>query len=114
MYKRDDYIELKDYAISAVLFDDAGFFAGFKFIDQLTKEVLYDQPVRTNKKRLSEQDNHEELILGTEGHTRIVGFRTTKACESSKRIMSLQPIYYSLDRRMCTEVLKSPGLLEEI
>ena len=39
--------------------------------------------------------------------TRLIGFRTTKRCESSKFIMSLQPIYYSLDEEMCTEVLTS-------
>ena len=46
MFIDDDYVELKDYVLSSVLFDDQGYYAGLKFVDFLTKEDLLDQPER--------------------------------------------------------------------
>lgn len=55
-------------------------------------------------------------LKGVKTHTRIVGFRTTKSCENAKQIMSVQPIYYSVDEKICKQKLikLTPGLLEEI
>ena len=35
--------------------------------------------------------------------TRIVGFRTTKRCREDPNIKSIQPIYYSLNERLCKQ-----------
>ena len=38
--------------------------------------------------------------------TRLVGFRSSKACSDSKRISSIQLIYFSLDQSICTDHLQ--------
>ena len=37
--------------------------------------------------------------------TRLVGFRSTKTCSDSKRISSVQLIYFSLDQTICNDIL---------
>lgn len=56
------------------------------------------------------------LTLADNRHTRLVGFRTTKRCEEAEKIMSVQPIYFSIDETMCKEYLTpiTKGLSEEI
>jgi len=66
-----------------VLFDEFGYFAGFKFVDRLTKEELLDTPTTQTGIKVHEEYNVEEMMGDIESHTRIVGFRTTKECEGS-------------------------------
>ena len=51
-------------------------------------------------KNLHPKHNSHEWLTAND-HTRLIGFRTTKRCRSDKQIMSIQPIYYSIDERMC-------------
>jgi len=56
------------------------------------------------------------LLINSYGHTRLVGLRTQKLCDSAQDVVSVQPIYYSVDEQMCTEYLQelTSGMLEEI
>ena len=44
--------------------------------------------------------NTEKLTSAYE-HTRLVGLRTTKSCATSSKILSIQPIYFSINEEMC-------------
>jgi len=102
---------MSGYEIEAVLFDQNQHCAGFKFENDMTKQAILDTPL--NGAELTAEMNDFRGVLS---HTRVVGFRTTKSCESAKQILSVQPIYYSVDEKVCKErlVQLTPGLLEEI
>ena len=38
-------------------------------------------------------------------HTRLVGLRTFKRCATSKQILQVQPIYYSVNEGICDNYL---------
>lgn len=105
MWNDDDLVEMNKFIITAVLFDENDHFAGFSFIDPVTNEHVVDTPLKPSQLRA--EGNSEKVVRSQVDLTRLIGFRTTKRCESDKFIESLQPIYYSLDREMCTEVLIS-------
>ena len=44
-------------------------------------------------------------LMQANDNTRLIGFRTTKRCHSSKQIKSIQPIYYSINEDICKNVL---------
>ena len=48
--------------------------------------------------------------------SRLVGFRTTKTCDDAHHLIGIQPIYYSVDDKVCNGYLTklSSGMLEEI
>mmetsp|Transcript_31059 Transcript_31059/g.41169 ORF Transcript_31059/g.41169 Transcript_31059/m.41169 type:complete len:186 (+) Transcript_31059:372-929(+) len=114
MWNNGDEVELKDFILASVVFDQNDHVAGLKYMQPSTKEILIDTPLRAAQ--LYEDRGDRRLLEDITGHTRLVGLRTTKECEGSKNIMSVQPIYYSIDKKMCTEVLQSldQGLLNEI
>lgn len=100
--------------LSAVLFDENRHFAGFKFVNPKTKESFIDTPLASAQLTAEPMDSRMTMDLSE--HTRIIGFRTTKECETAKQIMSIQPIYFSLDEGICSRVLKplQSGHLEEV
>jgi len=59
---------------------------------------------------------NDSIFIDSNKHTRIVGFRTTKRCHNSKKIRSIQPIYYSVNEDICKNQLVqlSKGALQEI
>lgn len=107
-------VELSDSLIDAFYFDEEGHFAGFRFVNAETGEIFEDTPL--NAGNLKVEKNEELEMKDYKHHTRLVGFRTTKSCHGAKNIMSLQPIYYSVNKQMCEEHLQSlsMGMLEEI
>ena len=94
MFSGVNVIELKDYALEAVILTDGGrgVIAGFVYRDILTNDELLDTLLSYDKDsyKVVYKFNLDPLKAdGIEGHTRIVGFRTTKSCESSRQIMSI-------------------------
>ena len=57
-----------------------------------------------------------DFIRESYEHTRLIGFRTTKRCDTSRFIQQIQPVYFSIDEKMCKENLYTipQNLLEEI
>ena len=105
MYNPDDDMNLDGFVIASVLFDERGYFSGFNLMDTWTGDLMVLSPLQAGTGGLNNIDNHMDLIKGNP-HTRLVGFRTTKRCESDNNIMSVQPIYYSIDEQMCKKTLK--------
>ena len=114
MAQDDDYVEMSGENIEQVLFNKDNFFVGFKFVDNPTRDELFDIPEHIEISRSIL--NIPETLRDINNNTQIIGFRTTKACKEAKKIMSIQPIYYSIDRNMCLKTLKplSHGMLQEI
>jgi len=113
MYNRDQVISLKRKVMSALFFDQDAHFAGFSLIDIDTREKEYHVPVNVEKLTAKIVDDEIEYNYDT---TRLIGFRTGKRCEGEKHISQVEPIYYSIDSRMCKEYLSplSLGMREEI
>lgn len=111
-------MELSGAVLESVLLDDHNEFAGFRFyeLNGLLNSMEGYALTELDEAQITNLPNEVSLIEGQSRHTRLVGFRSTKRCEESKTIMSLQPIYYSIDEKMCTENLLSlsGGMLSEI
>lgn len=75
---------MRDSEIESVYFDNENNWAGFKFKDFTRDQTQIDSP--EDQTLLREVD-----MLYGKGHlsTRLIGFRTTKRCHSSKKIMSV-------------------------
>ena len=61
-------------------------------------------------------NNLELTTIDFGGHSRVVGFRTTKKSFDSSLIKSIQPIYFSVDESICknsVDQISSEGLLNE-
>ena len=107
MYQRVEAMELSGAVLESVLLDEQNEFAGFRFyeLDGLLDQKEGFALTELDEAVITSVPNEVSLIEGHSRHTRLVGFRSTKRCEESKTIMSLQPIYYSIDEKMCTEKL---------
>ena len=101
--------------IDSVLFDKYDHFAGLELRNAKSGQIKTISPLDTNDSSLKKIKNSEALIAGN-SHTRLIGFRTSKRCHSSKSILSVQPIYYSIDEEFCNSVFTplSMGMLAEI
>ena len=115
MFNPDDVMGMEGYVIASVLFDERGFFSGFNLMETRTGELFVISPLEAGDGRLNEVDNDMALIKGNK-HTRLVGLRTTKRCANAKEIMSVQPIYLSVDEDMCKNTLIdiTRGMTQEI
>ena len=101
--------------VGAFLFDKNEHFAGVRYVSSHSQQTFNDTPIHL--KELTEEQNELMYYMKRgDQNTQIVGFRTTKACEGAKQIMSVQPIYYSIDKTMCEQHLLplSANQLEEI
>lgn len=115
MYNVDDDQSMQDKVIVSVLFDDQDLFSGFSLMSTTNGDLTILSPMAAGDGNMRNVDNDMELVKANK-HTRLVGFRTTKRCSSAKQIMSVQPIYFSINEDMCKKVLKpiTRGMLEEI
>ena len=104
MYDVEDSMTLQDSVIESAVFDKEDNFAGFILLDVKAGELIEDSPFDTAGMRM--EYNDPELLGDANSHTRVAGFRTTKRCSTAKTILSVQPIYYSIDEKMCKETLK--------
>ena len=113
MYTDEDAKTLTRMVINSVLFDKDDNYAGMIFEQVENGRLVVQSPIDTSNLRKAK---NSEVMKKANAHTRIIGFRTTKRCHSAKQILSVQPIYYSINREMCNEVLKplSAGMMNEI
>ena len=84
MYKKNDeenVISLTNTVIESVLFNDDGYFAGFRMKDIETGVYLTLSPLGTTQ--LHPKHNLQQLMQAND-HTRLIGFRTTKRCRTDK------------------------------
>lgn len=114
MYSTADAVSMKHLVIESVLFTPDGYFSGFELKD-LDLGILLPIAPESMDGQLMKVRNAAELV-GADKHTRLVGFRTSKLCQEATKIMSVQPIYFSVDRAMCKDFLTpiTKGLTEEI
>lgn len=77
-----------------------GNFAGFTLLDLTTYQTTQIG------------DRYEQVYIDVEAHlkhntnsTKLVGFRTTKSCENSPLIKSIQLLYFSMDQNICENIL---------
>ena len=114
MIREREVFELKDQILHDVFFDKEMNFAGFKFKNAVTKEHTHMTAMIDDY--LHYIHNDDRLFEEYHEHVRIVGFRTTKACASSAKIMSVQPIYFASGKMCKNSVLLplTPGLLDEM
>lgn len=96
MYEPEDGFSLHGYGIDWVYSDLYGSFAGFVLTEAKTGENIEKTGLNFENVAFHATDNLK-AIRDSHAHTRIVGFRTTKNCHSAKQIMSVQPIYYSVN-----------------
>lgn len=114
MYTRGAVASLMDRHVHSFLFDGNYHFAG------LTLRNMKDGSTSQVSSPFYSGVLHEFIVEEEvdERHetTRLIGFRTTKDCATSKLIKSVQPIYYSMDSDICLKVLGrlTDGHLEEI
>ena len=104
MHDPKEPIQLTDFNIESILFDQSGYWAGFRYMNATSGETMIDSP----HYQVDHGDFIEKGFDMVNGHTstRLIGFRTTKRCQTSKRIMTVEPIFYSEDEKTCTEHLK--------
>ena len=96
MYEPEDGFSLHGYSIDSVYSDLNNSFAGFVLTEAKTGENVEEIALNFDNVAFHAVDNLK-AIKDSHAHTRIVGFRTTKKCHSAKQIMSVQPIYYSVN-----------------
>lgn len=84
-YASDDKFELISSELESVLFDRDGNWAGFRFMNRMTGESRIDSPFGDNISTLEEKG----VLIADHQTTRLVGLRTTKRCQSDKKIMSV-------------------------
>lgn len=103
MYEKDELISLRGRAVQEYFFDFYWNFIGVGLIDIDTgigEVIIPNNTEVTYKTKVSKE------ILDAYGSTRLIGFRTGKACQESKIIKSIQPIYYSSNADVCSNVLQ--------
>lgn len=88
--------------LDSILFDDEKHFAGFVFYDQVLLETKY---MIASKHMHVEAVKLDDEILKNHENTRLIGFRTTKRCHTAKQTMSVQPIFFSVNRDLCENYL---------
>ena len=83
MFANDDIFDLTDQMVTAYLFDDGNHFAG------VTVEDVFDGSTQNfmpeNLQRVSVV-HVDEVFRKSYDHTRLIGFRTAKRCNSSRYI----------------------------
>ena len=106
MYSQTETIEMKNKILSGFYFDNNSNIVGY----QLTN--LTDG-VKTNRVFAPFQQEKDQLflevdsaLLSAHDTTRLIGFRSGKTCHGSKAVNQIQPIYYSIDKQLCTQVFK--------
>lgn len=104
MYKPDLSVEMKDKHLEAMLFSNTGHFSGYALRDKMTNKQSYHLPFEF-KDRIDEMVfepmSRDFLLNYDESHTRLLGFRSGKRCKESKAIRTIQPIFYSVNEKMC-------------
>lgn len=113
MYNDDRDISMINQVIKEYYFDYQGHFIGLTLLDVVLGK--YTKIVPSNLLIASSKEDHSDMV-DSYGHTRLIGFRTTKPCQTNKFITSIQPIYYSVDDNICKNRLTmlSDGMKEEI
>ena len=94
---------MRDSEIESIYYDSANNWAGFKFKDLARDIYRIDSPGDKDKLREVEMPYGKKHL-----NTRLIGFRTTKRCQTDKKIMSVQPIFYSIDEDLCKNQLIIP------
>ena len=94
MWSDDFFRESKGKTLKSIMTShDGGNFSGFVLSDPKSEEITSQLP---NEHITLTSHMLDPEILNNHESTRLVGFRTTKRCKSSKQVMSVQPIYFSV------------------
>ena len=111
MFNADREIDMTNQEISAYHFSKDGDFAGLTIRDTHGEEIVY----MTEELDFVETMYQLDSFLNIWNTTRLVGFRTSLRCRTSQVIKQIQPIYYSIDKDVCQNLLGQipRGMLEE-
>ena len=100
MFKPSTKVDLTGKIVTEYLFDDDGHFSGVVIEDVESGELSNFMP--DNLQRI-DVVHVPDYIRESYEHTRLIGFRTTKRCDTSRFVQQVQPIYFSIDEKMCKE-----------
>ena len=122
MYRQAQSVSLKNKVVSAFYFDKTERFAGIQTIDihnAAVSSLTFTEGDKLTTRALipSEWTNSLPHLQKFYDGTRLVGFRSEKACDRANDILSVTPIYYSIDEDMCSDPQMravTDGMLEEI
>lgn len=108
MYQQAQSVSLKNKVVSAFYFDKTERFAGIQTIDihnAAVSSLTFTEGDKLTTRALipSEWTNSLPHLQKFYDGTRLVGFRSEKACDRANDILSVTPIYYSIDEDMCSD-----------
>ena len=83
MFRPEVWIDLTGKVVTEYLFDDDNHFAGVSIMDVKTKKKFNFMPDNLQRVDVIHVD---DIIKDSYDHTRLLGFRTTKRCNSSRFI----------------------------
>lgn len=115
-YNHDLEVNLESFIVKSYHFDASDHFVGFSIMNYFSDKVTNYIALGVDQSTMKTYEVDNVLFLEHYERTRLIGFRTSKRCKQTNYINSVQPIYYSLDEKMCKEHLQlvTPGMLEEI
>ena len=100
MFSRAREIDMTGRVISAYHFSKDGDFAGVTVIDVRSGQAfLYLTEYLEDVQTFNVDEAFLELKFSRT--SRLVGFRSALRCRQSQVIRQIQPIYYSIDKRVC-------------
>ena len=122
MYQMAKTVSLKNKVVSAFYFDKSERFAGIQTTDihdASVSSLTFTEVENLTSRTLIPSDWTSSLphLQKFYDGTRLVGFRTEKACDRANGILSVTPIYYSIDQEVCGDALMraaTDGMMEEI
>ena len=105
-------LSLEEKVVTSYLFDQDGVFAGVRLYSResgTTSTVSFKRgdPEGSTLDGLAD----DFFLIENSDVLRLVGFRSTKTCEQARQILSLQPIYYSIEPSLCDPDNHASGLL---
>ena len=83
MFANDDIFDLTDMIVTAYLFDDDDHFAGLTVESVVDGKMVNFMPDNLSRVSVVHVD---ETFRQSYDHTRLIGFRTAKRCDSSRFI----------------------------